>query len=490
MKLFHSLRWRIQLWHGSFLLLVLAGLGIAAWESERTAVHTRLDEDLQKRLALLQDSLPRRGEDGRRPPPPPDIRVLLEGGEDDHRPPGRPEREPRGEPPVFSLSQERGMFFDPKDPAGFYYAIWKREQGVAAASANVPPDVRKPERPPPGELRTTTRTRGSVREAFSFTPPGECLLVGASLLPQRAHLRAFAWRLAAVESVILLLGLAGGWWFTSRSLMPLDEITATANAVATGRLDQRIAILRMDSELGRLAVHLNHTFGELETAFAKQARFTSDAAHELKTPLSVIIAQAQLALRGERDAEEYREMFEACLRSARRMQDLTKSLLELARLDNSALPPERIPTDLSGLAAEALSILDLAASEKGMEILRALSSAPCLAEPDSVLRVILNLLGNAIEHCPEGTEIRVTTGVRDGDAFVSVSDNGPGIPAADLPRIFDRFYRVDQSRNRKTGGTGLGLAIGKSIAQAHGGTLDVTSKPGRGSLFTLRLRPE
>ena len=507
MKIFHSLRWRIQLWHGSFLFLVLVGLGIAAWRFEKTSSLKRLDEDLQKRLAVIQDSLPAR-EEGRPPPP-----------EDDFGPPGRParfagngrpDRPPRPDgngppdrPPYldadgppnrpprerrdFSLPDDRQIFFDPKDPAGFYYVIWRRDGEVATKAAHASADIPRPARPLPGELRTTIRERGDQRETFSFTPPGECLLVGCSTQTQQAALRRFAWQLIGLESGILLLGLAGGWWFTSRSLMPLDHITATSHAVADGHLNERIAILQMDSELGQLSAQLNNTFGKLETAFAKQARFTSDAAHELKTPLSVIISQAQLAMRGERDPAEYREMFEACLRSAKRMQNLTKSLLELARMDNSTLPPDRIPTDLSGLATEALSIVELAASEKRITITPSLSSAPCLAESDSVLRVMLNLLGNAIDHCPEETTIAVTTGIRDGHAFISVEDNGPGIPQADIPHIFDRFYRVDQSRNRKTGGTGLGLAICKAIAESHGGTLTVTSKVNRGSLFTLSL---
>jgi heavy metal sensor kinase len=478
MNAFHSLRWRIQIWHGAFMFAVLLGLGIAAYRYEKASGIQRVDDELRKRLAILLDSIPDREE--RRPPPPPEDRPF----DDERRPP--PDRQPFN-PPRFRMPTDRAAWFDPKNQHRYYYQLWRKNSSVWASSENAPADLAPPRRALRGELNSTQRVRGKFHETYAFTPPGECVLVGGSIEPEELALRKFGYRLFAIEAAIFLLGLGGGWWVTSRALRPLKAITTTANGIADGHLDQRIAVSKNRSELGELAVSLNQTFEKLEAAFARQAQFTSDAAHELRTPLSVVISQAQLALRGTREPTEYREMFEASLRSARRMQKLTQSLLELAKLDNHANHFELQPTDLALLANETTSILELAASERQITFAGQLADAPCLADPDAIIRVILNLLANAIEHSPAGAAIEITTGTSAGNATLSVTDHGPGIAAEHLPRIFDRFYRADRSRNRKTGGTGLGLAICKTIIEAHGGSLGVTSEVGKGSRFFLTV---
>ncbi|RYZ35666.1 MAG: HAMP domain-containing protein, partial [Myxococcaceae bacterium] len=283
----------------------------------------------------------------------------------------------------------------------------------------------------------------------------------------------------------LLLGLAGGWWMTSRALRPLAVIRTTATDISGGRLDQRIDLPRDGGELGELAALLDDTFGKLEASFARQARFTSDAAHELRTPLSVVISQAQMALRGEREPAEYRGMFEASLRGAKRMQSLTQALLELARLDNGAATAARTPCDLAELAGEAIPMVAEHAAEHGITIARDLSPAPCTADAESILRVIVNLLNNAIDH--GAAPVTLTTSATADAVTLTVTDGGAGIPEKHLPHLFERFYRADESRNRKTGGTGLGLAICKAIVDAHGGSLTVASTIGEGTAFTVTL---
>jgi signal transduction histidine kinase len=482
MKLTHSLRWRIQLWHGVLLLGVLVALGLAAYQYERASQLRRVDAELHERVALLMDSLPTRGPEGGRPPGPP-------GPPGRPGPPGLPgppeERAPNLQP--LRLSGERAALFDPNNPRASYYVLWRRDGSEWARSAGAPADIEMPDRPPADTIGSVARIRGALHEAFIFTPPGECLLAGRSIEPELKGLREYARWLAAIGGGVLLLGLGGGWWLAARAIRPIDAITATAARIADGRLDERINVADTDGELGQLAAVLNSTFARLECSFAQQAQFTADAAHELRTPVSVIISQAQLGLRGERNAAEYREMLEACLRAAKRMQKLTQSLLELAKHDADACELQRESCDLASLARETASLLQSNAAERQITLELNLALAPCRADPDRIAQVILNLLTNALEHTPAGGRVTICTSAEATSATVSISDTGPGIAPEHLPKVFDRFYRADLSRNRRTGGAGLGLAICKAIADAHGGTLEVANNAGQGSTFTLRL---
>jgi two-component system, OmpR family, sensor kinase len=293
--------------------------------------------------------------------------------------------------------------------------------------------------------------------------------------------------LGAAGGSVLLFGMAGGWWVATRAIKPIDAISATAVKIAAGDLSQRINALDTESELGRLAGVLNSTFARLEASFAHQVRFTSDASHELRTPVSVILSQAQTALSRERGATEYRETLEACQRAAQRMRKLIESLLELARLDAGQEPMKRDAFDLSRVTRECEELVRPLAAEKSIELHCELPLVQCLGDPERISQVVTNLLSNAIHFNHEKGEVRVRTYQENGNAVLEVKDTGGGIPAEDLPHIFERFYRVDKSRSRIQGKTGLGLAICKAIVEAHSGTIDVTSHPGEGSSFVVRL---
>ena len=169
------------------------------------------------------------------------------------------------------------------------------------------------------------------------------------------------------------------------------------------------------------------------------------------------------------------------------MQSLTQSLLELARIDNSANQQKRVASDLSELGAEAIASVRHMAAERGVEIRAELSSAPCMVDSESITRVIINLLNNAIEYGPQNGAVTVTSHLSEGRALLSVSDEGAGIASHHLPHLFERFYRADESRNRKTGGSGLGLAICKAIVEAHGGAIEVANRSEGGCVFSFSI---
>jgi signal transduction histidine kinase len=285
---------------------------------------------------------------------------------------------------------------------------------------------------------------------------------------------------------VVVVGCGIGWVLAGRSLRPIDRIAADAEGIAAGDFDRKIDVVDTESELGRLAIVLNDTFGRMNAAREQMAQFTADASHELRTPLTVILSDSQGALRQERTPAEYRATLEGIRLSALRMKSISDALLELAQGD-AGKPVVRDPCDLADLADESVALLQRIASEHGAKLVASLEGAPVLGDAGRLGRVILNLAVNAILHNDSGVTVTVTTDVVDGMSELRVADDGRGIAAADLGGIFERFRRVDASRSRHTGGAGLGLAIVKQTIEAHGGTIAVSSEVGKGTVFVVRL---
>ena len=489
--LFNSIRWRLQLWYGLLLAAFLAAFGVAAYELQRGRVFQSLDRELNRRLSELGAVL--RTPQGRAPgldvPPPP-------GDLLDRPPPARqfpppPETEfsegpPRGlagPPPGFRLRPGQAALFGETDTNAFYYVVWSRDGHELSRSTNAPADIPKP-RPLAGPPQPP-RMRGVFREMFQATPPGEVLLAGRTAALELADLHRTAAVLSVTGGIILLVGLAGGWWLATRAIQPIDDISATAVKIAAGDLSHRIGLGDTENELGRLANVLNATFARLEAAFGQQKQFTSDAAHELRTPVSVVLTQTQTALNRERSSAEYREALQACQRAAQRMRGLIESLLELARLDAGQEQMKRLTFNLSDIANDCVQLIKPLADEKGIQLQAELGPARCVGDPERLSQVITNLLSNAVHYNKPQGQVSIRVSAQDGFAILVVADTGSGIPPEALPRIFDRFYRAEHSRTE--GRSGLGLAISKSIVEAHGGTIAVESEPEKGARFTVRL---
>jgi len=490
---FRSIRWRLQLWYGLILVVVLVGFGVTAYQLQRGRQLRRTDAELERRLSSLTAGLRLpsfrqrtgvpRPEDLRPDVPPPgnmDRNPLFR----DDGPEGGPERGPGPPPGNFHLPPQQAALFDESDANGVYYMIWRRDGQGLARSSNAPPNIPMPAKSKFAEPQPP-RTRGNFREVFHSTPPGEILLAGRSIAPELDDLRRTAAWLAISGSVILLLGLGGGWWSATQAIRPIQDISGTALKIAGGDLSQRINVSDTQNELGKLANILNSTFSRLEGSFAEQKQFTSDAAHELRTPVSVMLTQTQTALSRERSLPEYRETLEACQRAAQRMRRLIEALLELARLDAGQESMKRQKFDLSRVAAECVDLIRPLAEQNKLAIECELSAAQCEGDPERLGQVITNLLTNAIHYNHEGGNVSVAIEVQSGSVSFSVTNTGPGISAEDSPRLFSRFYRADKSRT--AGRSGLGLAISRAIVEAHSGTIEVASEPGQGATFIVRL---
>ena len=490
-----SLRWRLQAWHGFLLVCLVSGLMTGFYVFERREKLQAIDAELADAMTPM---LPRYappsnsgpglrgpGNRGQRPPPregdfkgPPADALPPQDG-----PPGGPDSmRPRA--PQAPEDRERALLS--LNSGRIYFVAWAEGGELLASATNAPAGITRPQ-PERANQGRVIRTRDGYRELTQFVPSGRAVLVGTSLSGAMTQLHQLALALVMIGGGIVIAGFAVGWWLATRALRPIEEISRTAGEIAAGDLSQRINASETESELGQLAAVLNDTFARLQITFEQQRQFTSDAAHELRTPVSVILTQVQSTLNKERSSAEYRETLEACQRAATRMKKLVESLLELARLDAGQAAGRREPMDLARCAAECVDLVRPLAEERKIQLHSDLATAPCVGDADQLTLVITNLLTNAVHYNREGGEVRISTRSENGSAIVTVSDNGPGIAPEHLPRIFDRFYRADAARTSSQGRTGLGLAITKSIIEAHGGTIEVTSEPGKGSSFQVRL---
>ena len=476
MKIFKSIKWRLQLWYGLMLIVVLAGFGVTAYQLERNRQFRRIDEELHRRVNVLINAL--------------------------HRPPPRgqnPNESLSAPPPAkFRLPPETVSWFDAGDPHDFYFIVRTRNGDEIARSANAPsvefsPDNRALVEGDAARHRRAenfhppvVNTFGNYREFFQATPAGETVCVGCRVEAEQREFAVTALELMGVGGIILLIGLAGGGWLVARSLRPIQAISAAALKISAGDLSQRINVEETESELGQLAAILNSTFTRLETAFAQQKQFASDAAHELRTPVTVMLTQTQTALNRERTAEDYKQTVAACQRAAQRMRRLIESLLELARFDAGQEVLKRQPFDLSKTVADCAELVQPLAAARGVKIISKIIPVEITGDAERLAQVVTNLLTNAIQFNRPDGEVRVTLDLQNGLVVLTVADTGQGIPPANLPRVFERFYRADPSR---TGGghAGLGLSICQAIVTAQGGMIEVASELGTGTIFTLRL---
>jgi two-component system OmpR family sensor kinase len=384
-------------------------------------------------------------------------------------------------PTDLSLSSEAESQFG----ATYYYVVWYRDGTVLKRSAGAPSDV-----PAPTILERDTlvhwRTRQGRREAFHCSGLGDCALTGRSVTADLNNMRTFALGLLGAGGAVLALALGIGWWLTGRAIRPIQQISEAANRISGGNLSERVPVADGGNELGRLAGVLNATFARLESAFAQQRQFTADAAHELRTPLAVMITGTQTALARERSAAEYREAVEACLDTAQQMRGLTESLLTLARFDagNEAVP--RAEVDLAEAARSTVDRIRPLAIARAIQIHCDLVPAVAFCNPGRLAHLMTNLMRNAIDYNRPAGEVRISTSAGDS-AILTIADTGIGIAADDLPHIFDRFFRADKSRSRAEGRAGLGLAICKTIVEAEHGSIEVSSILNAGTTVTVRL---
>ena len=312
--------------------------------------------------------------------------------------------------------------------------------------------------------------------------------VGMSLEGSYVTRRRFLLIMAGVFPVALLLAGGGGWLLARRALGPVDRMAETARRISAEHLGGRLEERGTGDELDRLANTLNEMLGRLDASFAQIRQFSADASHELQTPLTILKGELEVALRSPRSPEEYQRTLGSALEEIDRMARLVEGLLLLARADAGVLRMDRGEVDLAQLVEEVHGQASVLADARGVS-LRLDAAGPILIHGDRerIMGLVLNLVDNGIKYTRPGGQVTISVRHEGEWATVRVADTGIGLSPEEQAQIFQRFYRADEGRGLGQGGAGLGLCIAQSIAEAHGGSIQVEGRPGQGSTFTVFL---
>ena len=299
----------------------------------------------------------------------------------------------------------------------------------------------------------------------------------------REGIRTLALILLSSLPVALMLVFISGYFLAGRVLAPVAAMADKARGISAERLDERLPIENPGDELGRLAAVFNATLERLEGAFEDQRRFVSDASHELRTPITALRSVGEVGLSGSSNPAAYREVIGSMLEECDRLAILIDDLLTLARGDSGTARLKRQPVDVGELVEATAGLLRVLAEEKNQELsVDVCGSVLVLADPTTLRQALMNIIDNAIGHCPPGSRIEVT--VQGGEeTVIDIRDDGPGIAVEHVEKVFDRFYSAD----RQVRGTGLGLSIARWAVEAHGGRIELTSELGQGSTFRIVL---
>lgn len=469
--MFKTIRWKLTLWYAGLLVIILIILGFALYQALR---HSLMSEAIDTVVTRAQQ-----------------ISSFIET------------------PEAGVTSEREGTFIDISDPdlvkkfsSESIYIEIRDGEGVLVNHSfllrehhlNGGTLVSKLKTTGPGtlELRHLSELGRMIVYTLPLMREGQNLgtvKVGRSLKFMDSALDRLQLLLLFLFGGGFLLAVGVGTALAKAALSPIDHITKTARQIGAEGLNQRLNLKGPEDEVTRLADAFDEMLDRLETAFQRERRFTADVSHELRTPLTIIKGTAEVARRGgAKSPGEYREVLQSIESEADRMTKITKSLLTLARADAGQLRLKMGKVDLDEIVEEVQEELASLAEQKGID-LKTKIVTPVEIEGDEgrLKRLLSNLLENALKYTPNRGQIVLTLERDNHWVKLTVADTGVGIPDRDLPHIFERFYRVDRARSREEGGAGLGLSIVKWIVLAHGGHIEVASRLGRGTTFTVWL---
>lgn len=490
-----SLRAQLALWHGALLAITLILLATITYIVLRQVLSSLAD-------AVLQDYAEKTARN---------IAVSLYQAETIANGKISPEERQRLER-TFVDTTSWGRFVQVDDP-----------RGLPVALSDALRSTHFPDRPEPRYQLLTQQTRVTFETLTDPSPmrivtvPVEMgkhipylVRVGAPAEGVDEAIKRVSTLLLVLTPSIFLIALAGGWILVGRALKPVDEMTRAALSIERKRMDVRVVPPRTDNEIGRLASALNEMIARLDRSFRQVERFTADASHELKTPLTTIRGEAEVALMSEMTPAQYRETLVSIIEETDRLTEIVSNLLLLSRADADQVRLKQEPVELDEVAMQSFETVEQLARRKHITL--DIGEMEAINLPGDALwlqQLITNLLHNAINYTPEGGRVTLSLQAEDPparaeqppadasrqeqpvarrrEAVLRVADTGPGIPAEHLPHIFDRFYRVDSGRSRDQGGSGLGLNIARWIAESHDGSIAAESVLGQGSTFVVRL---
>lgn len=310
--------------------------------------------------------------------------------------------------------------------------------------------------------------------------------IGRALNMNQAVVSRFTWRYFLTVPIILVTGGVLGWLLTRRALRPLHDVVRASQSITGSNLSLRIPPRGAGDELDRLIETFNRMMERLEQSFEQMRQFTTDVSHELRTPITAVRGHLEVALMSARSSEELREAISTALEETERLSNVVKTMLALSQAESGQLALRKEPSELAPLTEDALDQFRIPAEEAGVRLTCDLAPN-CVANVDRIQyeRLLANLLSNAVKYTGPGGEVRVGLKSDRSEVRLWVEDTGCGIPPEHLPHIFERFYRVPQDNIAGKKGMGLGLSFVAWIVKAHGGRIDVQSRPGQGTRFEV-----
>jgi len=316
---------------------------------------------------------------------------------------------------------------------------------------------------------------------------GAIIQVGKSTEARNDILRRFRASLGLITISIIVIALTGGWVLTQSALQPIRRLSsAVRRIIATGRTDERVAAGAGDDAINELTLLFNAMLDRIEGLVQGMRAALDNVSHDLRTPLTRLRGTAELALASEADIERYREALADSIEETDRVLVMLNALMDISEAESGAMPLNRERFDLNDAADRAIDLYREVAETKEVTLESGIRQASAvLADRVRIEQAAANLIDNAVKYTPKGGRVVVDVETVDGHAVLRVRDTGPGIPASELPRIWERLFRGDRSRTSR--GLGLGLSLVKAIVYAHGGTVDVSSEPGHGSVFSVSL---
>jgi heavy metal sensor kinase len=450
MKFFKSIRFRLTLWYVIVIVALLACFGVAAYIMLSYQLHRNLDESLRSKAVEVEAGL----------------------------------KFDAGQLTILGQPSELVLVYDAN-------GALLRRLGPNVDFAQVDRFVQLALLGQPQFFSETTPEGLEVRfYASPFTVPPDArvaIVVGRPPVEIESVLSTVKSIFSLSAFFAVVLAALGGSVLTNRAFYPVMRMTGAAEDIGEANLAGRIEV-HSEDELGRLASTLNRMMGRIEMAFNRQRQFAADASHELRTPLSVIQAESTLALGKERSAEEYRKSLEVVSQEVDYMTTMLGNLLLMARSEAGKEPFHFEKVNLKELFIELSPAVEARAKDKGLEFdIGSLEDLTVDGDRVKLRQLFTNILDNAVRYTPAGGSVTASFDKKEEFAVVNITDTGIGIAEEQLPFIFERFYRVDKARSRAEGGAGLGLGIAKHIAESHGGRIEVISRVGKGSTFSVFL---
>ena len=417
-----------------------------------------------------------------------DVRLATDATLVEARDPGAPDTQPLVALAMIPTLRPHA----PEEAALLGFALMRTQDGVlvraqpallAGAWAHWPPG-----RWPPRKHFFNVTVEGTRLRVGAF-PRGETtLLLAAPLEPAAESVEDLLGAALIALPAVLLVVAGGSWWLARRALRPITRITQAAASITADRLGERLPVPETEDEIGRHIRVLNGMFDRLQRSFEQATRFTADASHELRTPLTIMRGQLEDALRSGSNTAEQERLLVDLLEETSGLQKTAENLLLLTRFDAGKNPLQKEPLDWSALVAEAGEDAELLAAPRHLKIETEIASGVrVLGDATMLRRVLLNLIDNAVKYNRVDGRVRLTLGLVNGLATVTVANTGPGILPERRPALFERFYRPESDRNRGTGGSGLGLSLCREIVTAHDGAIALDQTTADWTEFVVRL---